>query len=551
MTPLAAASLTTDQARARSLRRLDLLGLVVLGLAANALAARFITQPGYADAYYYFGGARQLAEGRGFAEPYVWNYLTPVHAVAPGAALWPSHLYWMPLASIVAAPFLFVARAAGATANATLFRAAQLPFTLLAAALPVLAYGVAHSATGTRRHALAAGLLTLFSPFYFPYWTTTDAFALYALTGAGALVLAARAAARPQRAGRWLFGAGVAAGLAHLARADGLLILLCVLLWLAWRGPRRASQFAALLAGYAVSLAPWFARNLLVIGAPLAPTAARTLWLTNYDDLFTYTPAALTPAAYLAWGVGPILLSKWSALVDNFESLVAVQCAILVFPFVVAGLWQLRRQPLMQLAVLYAAALLAAMTLVFTFPGARGGYFHSGAALLPFLMPAAAAGLDAAVRGAARLLPHWQPERSQPVFAALLVLCVLALTSFIFWKRVFSGPSWAGNEQVYAQAGGWLKAQGQGGAVVAANDPPGWYYWTGQPAIVIPNGDSAVLQQAMTELGARWVVLDANRPAALAGLYDAPQAAGSFALRATFRDGAGQPVYLLERDAGP
>src|SRR5262249_11910218 len=159
---------------------------------------RFITQPGYTDAYYYFGGARQLAEGRGFSEPYVWNYLNPVHAVEPGVALWPSHLFWMPLASIVAAPFLFVARAAGATAHATLFRPAQLPFTLLAAALPLLSYGVAQSVSGVRRHALAAALLTLFSPFYFPYWTTTDAFAVYALTGAGALALAAHATARPE-----------------------------------------------------------------------------------------------------------------------------------------------------------------------------------------------------------------------------------------------------------------------------------------------------------------------------------------------------------------
>jgi hypothetical protein len=88
---------------------------------------------------------------------------------------------------------------------------------------------------------------------------------------------------------------------------------------------------------------------------------------------------------------------------------------------------------------------------IFTFPGARGGYFHSGAALLPFFMPAAVVGLDTAVEAAARLLRHWQPERSKPIFTGLLVAGVVGLSGVVFWQRVVGADightTWSGSEQ--------------------------------------------------------------------------------------------------------
>jgi hypothetical protein len=538
--------------------RLDGVALVALALVVNSLAARYISQPGYTDAYYYFGGARQLANGQGFTEPYLWNYLAPLRAVDPGRSLWPSHLYWMPLVSLVAAPAMSVAQmlAGGLLSNAALFRAAQLPFILLASGLPLLTYGVVELVGGARRHALAAALLTLFSPFYFVFWTTTDAFALYALAAAGALVLTAQAEKHPAQSSRWLLGAGLTAGLAHLTRADGVLLLICLLLWVAARpimGPGwrpRLRSGAALLMGYGMIMAPWFWRNSVVAGAPLGLGGMRSIWLTAYDDLFTFSPERLSPSAYLAAGAGTILSGKWLAFLDNAQTVIAVQGGIVAFPFGLVGLWRLRRIGLIQLAALYGLALFAAMTLVFTFPGARGGYFHSGAALLPFFMAAAVVGLDVAVDGVATRLRHWQPARSKPIFTGLLIALAVFLTGLVFWRRVigpdFKQPAWQASERDYAEAGAWLAAQGQGGALAAVNDPPGWNYWTTGPAIVIPNGDATVLSQAMLTYGARFVVLGANRPGALSGLYAAPQSLSMFVLRAHFTDSAGQPAYLLE-----
>jgi hypothetical protein len=71
--------------------------LFILGLGMTSLASLFQTAPGYMDADYYFATGIQLAGGKGFTEPFLWNYLEQ-----PGSLPHPSHAYWMPLASLLA-----------------------------------------------------------------------------------------------------------------------------------------------------------------------------------------------------------------------------------------------------------------------------------------------------------------------------------------------------------------------------------------------------------------------------------------------------------------
>ena len=70
---------------------------------------------------------------------------------------------------------------------------------------------------------------------------------------------------------------------------------------------------------------------------------------------------------------------------------------IFLTPLIVVGLWRERRARVFHAALWYALCLFAAMTLIFTFAGDRGGLFHSTGALLPFFYAAAPIGLDGAI----------------------------------------------------------------------------------------------------------------------------------------------------------
>ena len=81
----------------RRLRGPFLLFLVALLIVAS-LARGATDQPSYTDAYYLFNVGSRLAGGGGFVEDYLWNYLD-----APKELPAPSHRYWLPLTSVLAA----------------------------------------------------------------------------------------------------------------------------------------------------------------------------------------------------------------------------------------------------------------------------------------------------------------------------------------------------------------------------------------------------------------------------------------------------------------
>ena len=157
--------------------RRDLLLLFLLGLAVPLAIAQFQSLPGYMDADYYFGGGIQLAKGNGFTEPYLWNYLSD-----PQGLPTPSHAYWMPLASIVAAAGMWLT-------GQTTFAAARLGFILLAALVPPLTAILAFRLTSNRTLSLLSGLLACFPIYYAPFLPVTDNYAIYMLLGVSFFLL--------------------------------------------------------------------------------------------------------------------------------------------------------------------------------------------------------------------------------------------------------------------------------------------------------------------------------------------------------------------------
>jgi 4-amino-4-deoxy-L-arabinose transferase-like glycosyltransferase len=522
----------------RSVKRRDLWALFGLSLAVRLAVAAFITRPGYMDVAYYAAGAVHLGRGGGLSEPFLWNYLhDPAGLPSPG------FLYWMPLPSLLAAPFAALFPGS--------FFALQLPFTLISALLPLLTYGVAWETTRQRRAAWVAGLLTLFSGFFVSYWSLPETFAPFALFGSLALWLAGRGirgtAGKGQSVGLLV---GVLVGLAHLTRVDGVLLLpvvaLAPLSAFQSRGERctfrdvmrretrsLVMRWSLIGLGYLLVMGPWFARNLSLIGAPLSPAGTRTLWLTDYDDLYCYG-CDLSPRSYLAWGWDNILRSKLFGLWINFQHLLAEDCQVFLLPFAVIGLYRLRKRSVFVQSFVYLCLLYLTHSLAFTFPGWRGGFFHSSGVLLPFLHTAATDGLDAAVSWAGRRR-RWNLRQARTVFAVAIVMAAVALSVYAALHKL---PTWWGVDEVYRELGAWLDARnGPADTIVMVDNPPGFYYHTGVRSVVVPNGDVDTLLDVCERYRVGYVVLDFNRPVSLDGLYQGRVVSPRLVPVATFEEG--------------
>ena len=242
--------------------------LFVIGLIVPLAVSGFQSLPGYMDADYYFAGGIQLAQGRGFTEPYLWNYLDD-----PAVLPHPSHTYWMPLASIVSAVGMWI------TGQNT-YPAGRLPFILLSAFVPLLTATLAYQVSRQTRLSVVSGLLSIFSLYYAPFMPVPDNYALFMLLGGAFLLLA------PRRE-KWIpLALGALAGLMTLARSDGLLWLGLAGLTVMWSSTStsdgksiKRSEWIPLvvpagllvLVGYLLTMGWWHARNLDLFGSALTP----------------------------------------------------------------------------------------------------------------------------------------------------------------------------------------------------------------------------------------------------------------------------------------
>ena len=515
--------------------RRDMALISAITLFVRLLAALPQAQPNTMDAAYYTVGGQRLAQGYGFTDPYIWNYLDQ-----PVTLPQPSHLYWMPLPSILVALSQSIF---GVT-----YRAAQVPFVLLSSVLPLIAYAVAWQLSRVRRHAWLAALLTIFSAFYLPYWSVPESFAPFAVFGSLALVLGSREGNKEGSRPGVL--AGACAGLAHLSRADGFLLLIPVLIG-AGRGQRNTndhrrrfilhpSAFILTFLGYLLVMAPWFIRNLSVIGAPLSSAGTQAAWLCNYDELFTYG-ARFDVNHLLGCGLDRVLLTRLNGVASGVAHLIAENGLIFMALPIAIGLWQTRRRALIRGALIYLGLLFVVMTLVFTFAGDRGGLFHSTGALLPFFYAAAPIGLDTLIGWIAARRRTWQIKPARTVFTLASIGLAIGLSWFVYRGRVIGAdvndPVWNQADGASLAIGRALIDQGAIDPIVLVNNPPLFTYHTGLRSIAIPNGDVTMLLAAARQFGAQWVALDANRPAGLAELYAHPASDPRFRLAALI-DGA-------------
>ena len=516
------------------MRSLDRWLLFLTGLLVFGAVYLLEPAPGYMDADYYALDGLRIAKGE-TGEPFLWHYLDD-----PDGIPHPAFSYWMPLPAWIAALGAVLTPFDGDAA-------ARLPFFLLSVTVPPLTAALGYALTRRRSAALLSGIFALLPAFYLPFLPTSDSFAPLALFGALLFLLIASLSPHPLTSSSHhpiipspphliissshhllilILPLSLLTGLLYLTRAEGLLWLLpaAFVLWRLRLPPRGWMIFTG---GFLLLALPWVLRNLAVFGTPGSPVGLRPLWLTTYDELYTYPASQLTPAHLLAAGWESILRARLWALGQNLQTALAVQGEIFLFPLILAGAWRLRRSLAVQTGALAWGLLFLAMTFPFPFAGARGGFFHAGAVLQPLWWALAPEGLRAFTDWGARRR-GWQPVRAYRIFAGGLAGLAFALSAFILWSRVIGadGPplAWGRSAAHYRRVEARLQAQGAlPGERVLVNNPPGYVLASGRPALAIPYGDSRTLLEVARRYDVRYLILEPNyRGGPLDSLYRSP-----------------------------
>lgn len=500
-------------------------------IAAFVIVYGVVQAPGYTDVYYHFNAAQRLATGQGLTDPYVWTYIGATDDLPM-----PSHLYWMPLTSILAS---FGLRLFNAPES---YAASQVLFAPLLALAAVVGFYLGRKLGGTPRHAWIAGLIALFSGVYVRFWGTVDTFAPYAAVGSLCLLFMGHMlqVTTPRRAFVYAFIGGVFGGLAHMTRADGVLLVIVgvvVALWTLRRNlPRAVGLSAVLVLGYLLTMTPWFIRNVNAIGTPLPLGGTQAAWFTEYNELFNYPPDA-NPSRLFADGVNTFLSSRWEAFVNNLGTFVAVEGLVVMTIPMLVGVWVLRNDPRVRVFWVYALGLHFAFTLVFPLPGYRGGLLHSAAALVPFWAALGVVGLDRVIAVVGRWR-RWRIPMAQRVFSAgLLLLAVLLGGYFAYVGRT---PAHTDVPAIYAALIDRLPAESR----VLYDDPPELYYFAGMGGATLPNETPDALLAIAREYEIDYLLLK-NDPAAIPpGLADIPQNPPDFLTPIEFEHGY---LYAIQR----
>jgi hypothetical protein len=476
--------------------------LFLAGLILPTFFAFFQPTPGYLDSAYYYAGGIQIAQGKGFTEPYLWNYLDGTNSLPH-----PSHTYWMPLASILSALGM-------ALLGQTTFTAARIPFIAITGLVVPVTAALAYAFTKKRDIAILSAVLAIFSIYSAPFVGVTDNFSPFMLLG-GLYFLAATKLIEDSTRTKYWFALGVLAGLLALSRSDGLLWLGITFVFTLFRAPKesfvRIAHYASrnaiiALLGFLLIMSPWYARNLSTFGTLMAPGGSRALWLKSYAETFMYPPDQLTMQSFLAHGWDNILADRLWALGTNLQSGFAAHGGIILFPFIVAGVLYYRKDERVKLAVIAWLILFFVMSLLFPFAGARGAFFHAGAALQPMWWLLAPLGLDAILLSLRK--KNWGNDQTQILFRSVLVVIAVMLTFYVAYLRMFA-LGWGAGEAEYPAVEQFLLEKGiEPDDVVIVRNAPGYYIATGRSAITIPyNGVEAILAVA-AQFDAEYLALE-------------------------------------------
>jgi hypothetical protein len=360
--------------------------------------------------------------------------------------------------------------------------------------------------------ALGAGILVAV-PAAVVFMAQPDNFSLFQPIVLGALWLGARGLKGDPRA---FAAAGVLTGLAMLARNDGILVGAALGLlfvgnrYRAWRTARRPAlpwwSAIAALGLFVLVMAPWWARQLAVFGS-ISPSSAsgRILWIRSLAEMNSIEGHP-TLSTFLGQGLGPLVSSRVTGLVQAVISFVVLVAGVVLAPFMVVGAWLRRRSADFAPFFVYAALLFAFSALVSAVHVPNGTFIHSAVALAPQASILALEGVAGVVAWAAVRRRAWDPAQASRVFiGAAVVLTMLVGVSFSFATRA----TWTTERDIKIAAGTALTAAGAApDDVVMSLDTGGLKYWTGHPGVVAPDDPIGTIERVARAYGARWLLVE-------------------------------------------
>ena len=556
--------------RTRSYAALFTIGVIIfLGIATQE------SVPGYMDADYYYANGLRIANTGSWNEPFLWNYLDD-----PEGLPHPAFTYWMPLAGIVTAMGIILT-------GLNNFWGAKLGFVLIASFLAPLTAYLAFSITPKRWAGLLAGALALFSGFYYAYLPTTETFGIYMILGSIFFLLVMKLQNDANKVDpkfnsdqkikkdykigsltspSWIYLLmGVIVGLMYMTRADGIIWLgmgLAAIFLQGYEryknGNRRSENIGSrhflwfplvlVLPAFLITISPWILRNLFSFGSIFAPGSGRAIWLTAYNELYAFPASQLTFERWLSSGFVEILRVRGWALGLNILTAFAVQGSIFLAPLVVVGMWTKRKDWRVSVGASGWLVGFLAMTLIFPFQGARGGFFHAGAGFQPLFWALVPVGLLVFVNWVSRFR-NWEVKRAIKLFAGGIVGLAIIMTVFVTWQRLIadnrSAPSWGKSEIAYQEVEAYLNDLNvPSEVVVMVNNPPGYYAMTGRQAIVIPDGDLQTSLLAARKYQASYLILDENYPQGLSEIFQNPGDYPGISYLDTIQQ---VQIYLLDR----
>ncbi len=497
----------------------DGLGLALLAILLTIPSLFLQLVPGYMDAEYYFMGGLNLSRGSGFYENTIWNTL-----ILPNTLPAASHLYWMPLPSILASWGL-------ALFHSETYLNARSVFVLLAAMIPVLTYGFTYQISNDRSMSLTAGYMAVFSGMYLVYLSLVESFSPYMFFGGLIIFLVYRILESQKKIHRiWIFGMiGLLCGLMHLSRADGILWLGFVGLLILWRLTQKKNWMEAILSGlclvggYLVLMLPWYLRNWNLFHGLFPPSNQSTLFFLGYNDNFLYPAGQITLQRWLGSGWQAIVNSRFQAVGANMLTTVIIHFAFILLPFFIVFMIENWKSVFMRWVMICYLIQFIFMSVLFPFAGMRGGFFHSGSAFQIFFWVASSIGLYSAVR---KLMARQRQtdQRIYGIFSIGVLFILLASTLLLYQQKVLGKEMNTGYwQQDYVDYMGLEQALQANEIPVQAgvliNNPPGFYLVSHRQAIVVPNASIAGVHDLAVRYEIPYLILDEHIVPELADFY--------------------------------